>query len=89
MAENRKAELDKAIGECNSRNPGKYPMGRSLIEDKALMADGSKIAAQLNKLADDFVGQMLRMPSEKLSTSASIAVVSSEFRVIFDPSTGW
>ena len=88
LGEDRKVELEKAIDECHSRNPGRFPAEPFLIDNNSLLADGSKIAAQLNKLADDFVGQMLRMPSEKLSTSASIAVVSSEFRVIFDPIDG-
>jgi tetrahydromethanopterin S-methyltransferase subunit A len=88
LGEDRKMELEKAIDECHSRNPGRFPEEPFLIDNKGLVADGSKIAAQLNKLADDFVGQMLRMPSERLSTSASIAVVSSEFRVIFDPIDG-
>ncbi len=84
----RTAELEAAIEDCLSRDPGAFPEGPLLIEDQSLMADGSRIASQLNKLADDFVGQMLRMPSEKLSTSASIAVISPEFRVILDPVDG-
>jgi hypothetical protein len=86
--EERAAELEGAIEDCRSRDPGAFPGEPFLIEDKGLMIEGAKIAGQLNKLADDFVGQMLRMPSERLSTSASIAVISSEFRVIFDPVDG-
>jgi hypothetical protein len=86
--EERMFELRRSIQDCLFRNPGRFPEEPFLIENTSLMADGSKIANQLNRLADDFVGQMLRMPSEKLSTSASIAVVSSEFRVIFDPIDG-
>ncbi len=86
--EERILELHRSIQDCLSRNLERFPEEPFLIENTSLMADGSKIANQLNKLADDFVGQMLRMPSEKLSTSASIAIVSSEFRVIFDPIDG-
>jgi tetrahydromethanopterin S-methyltransferase subunit A len=86
--EERTLELQKAVEDCLSRDPGRYPEEPFLIENASLMTDGAKIASQLNKLADDFVGQMLRMPSERLSTSASIAVISSEFRVILDPIDG-
>jgi tetrahydromethanopterin S-methyltransferase subunit A len=86
--EERTTELVTAIEDCRSRDPGAFPQGPFLIENQSLMAEGSKIAGQLNKLADDFVGQMLRMPSERLSTSASIAIISSEFRVILDPVDG-
>ncbi len=86
--EERTADLRQAIEDCRSRDPGTFPGEPFLIASKSLIADGSKIASQLNKLADDFVGQMLRMPSERLSTSASIAVISSEFRVILDPVDG-
>jgi tetrahydromethanopterin S-methyltransferase subunit A len=84
----RARELEAVIEECRARDPGPFPGDPLNIEHAALKADGSKIAGQLNKLADDFVGQMLRMPSERLSTSASIAVISSEFRVILDPVDG-
>jgi hypothetical protein len=53
-----------------------------------LATEGASIAGQLNQLADDFVGQMLRLPSEKLSTYADIAIVSNEFRIILDPVDG-
>jgi len=84
----RTRELEAAIGGCLSRDPGPFPGEPLVFEREALRAEGAHIAGQLNRLADDFVGQMLRMPSEKLSTSASIAVISSEFRVILDPVDG-
>lgn len=86
--DDRTAELVRAIDDCMARDPGAFPGEPFLVGAEALMVDGSRIASQLNKLADDFVGQMLRMPSERLSTSASIAVISAEFRIILDPVDG-
>jgi tetrahydromethanopterin S-methyltransferase subunit A len=86
--EERVKELNEAIDRCLARDPGPYQWEPLLITSGALNADGGRIASQLNKLADDFVGQMLRMPSEKLSTYASITIISTEFRVIMDPVDG-
>ncbi|MGE5379342.1 MAG: hypothetical protein ACM3L5_00540 [Candidatus Saccharibacteria bacterium] len=86
--EERVREVNEAIDQCLSRDPGPYPYEPFHIIPEALIVDGGRIASQLNKLADDFVGQMLRMPSEKLSTYASIVVISPEFRVILDPVDG-
>jgi tetrahydromethanopterin S-methyltransferase subunit A len=81
-------EVLAAIRACRARDPGPFPGEAVSAAAGALLADGSSIAGQLNRLADDFVGQMLRMPSERLSTWTDIAVVSPEFRIIFDPVDG-
>lgn len=81
-------EIIDTIEECWGRDPGPFPGGPLRLSSAALGADGGAIAGQLNRLADDFVGQMLRMPSERLSTWADIAVVSTEFRIILDPVDG-
>ncbi|MDW5562316.1 MAG: tetrahydromethanopterin S-methyltransferase subunit A [Methanomassiliicoccus sp.] len=81
-------ELARAIKECRDRDPGPLTAPALTSTGSALRAEGESIARQLNRLADDFVGQMLRMPSERLSTWTDIAIVSSEFRVILDPVDG-
>lgn len=81
-------EIASAIEACRARDPGPFPGGPLRFESAALRAEGGSIAGQLNRLADDFVGQMLRMPSERLSTWTDIAVISSRFRMILDPVDG-
>ncbi|MBI0583038.1 MAG: hypothetical protein ISF22_02290 [Methanomassiliicoccus sp.] len=81
-------EVERAIEECRSRDPGPFPDAPLWFEVGALDVEGGRIAGDLNRLADDFVGQMLRMPSERLSTSADITIISTEFRVILDPVDG-
>lgn len=81
-------ELAGTIAACLARDPGPFPGQPLRCTGGALHAEGGTIAGQLNRLADDFVGQMLRMPSERLSTWTDIAVVSEEFRIILDPVDG-
>jgi hypothetical protein len=81
-------EVADTVEGCLARDPGEFPGEGLRLAGTALRAEGGSIAGQLNRLADDFVGQMLRMPSEHLSTWADIAVVSTEFRIILDPVDG-
>jgi tetrahydromethanopterin S-methyltransferase subunit A len=81
-------ELAATVKACWDRDPGPFPAEAMRFEGGALLAEGGNIAGQLNRLADDFVGQMLRMPSERLSTWTDIAIVSTEFRIILDPIDG-
>jgi tetrahydromethanopterin S-methyltransferase subunit A len=81
-------EVADTVEGCLARDPGAFPGEGLRLAGTALRAEGGSIAGQLNRLADDFVGQMLRMPSERLSTWADIAVVSAEFRIILDPVDG-
>jgi hypothetical protein len=54
----------------------------------SLLQTEDDIQHSLERSADLFANQMLRMPSEKLSTSAGLAVVSEEFKVVADPIDG-
>ncbi|MBM4237803.1 MAG: hypothetical protein FJ151_04890 [Euryarchaeota archaeon] len=81
----RRAELLLAVEGCEGRDPGTFPEEPLLVEVPALMTEGGMIGKSLNIASDKFASHMLRMPSERLSTSASLAVVSEEFGFILDP----
>jgi tetrahydromethanopterin S-methyltransferase subunit A len=78
-------ELVERLKECNSMDPGTFEADPIIITSEGLDYEGEDIGNRMNRLADHFTNQMLRMPSQKLSTSSSIAVVSEEFRIILDP----
>ncbi len=83
--QDRRAELLLSIAECEGRDPGAFPEEPLVVEVPALMTEGGIISRSLNIASDRFASHMLRMPSERLSTSASLAVVSDEFGLILDP----
>lgn len=78
-------ELVERLRECNNMDPGPFEADPIIVTSEGLDRGGDEIGNRMNKLADHFTNQMLRMPSQKLSTSSSIAVVSEEFRIILDP----
>ena len=80
--------LLEAIRKCKARDPGTFPGGPMVVLNQGLVQEGAQVGKQLNKLADTFVTSMLQMPSEKLSTSASLVVLSERFGVIYDPVDG-
>ncbi|MEM2943837.1 MAG: tetrahydromethanopterin S-methyltransferase subunit A [Methanomassiliicoccales archaeon] len=80
----RISALIKVIEECVARNPGPFEGQPIIISHNALKLEGSFIGRSLNLAADKFASHMLRLSSEKLSTTASLAIVSEEFGVIFD-----
>jgi tetrahydromethanopterin S-methyltransferase subunit A len=80
--------LLEAIKACKANSPGPYPSAPLVILNQGLVQEGGKVGAQLNRLADTFVSSMLQMPSERLSTNASLAVLSNEFGVVYDPVDG-
>jgi len=84
----RTESLLEAIRNCKAQNPGPFPEEPIVILNQGLVQEGAKVGKQLNKLADTFVTSMLQMPSERLSTSASLAVLSERFGVIYDPVDG-
>lgn len=83
--EERTKELLEKIDECNNRDPGPMDVEPLIIESPALTMEGSWIGKSLNLASDKFASHMLRLSSEKLATSASLAVVSEEFGVMLDP----
>jgi len=86
--ESRTDGLLDAIRACKANSPGPYPGTPMVIISQGLAQEGGKVGAQLNKLADTFVSSMLQMPSERLSTNASLTVLSNEFGVVYDPVDG-
>jgi tetrahydromethanopterin S-methyltransferase subunit A len=81
-------ELATTIESCLAQDPGPFPAEAILIDSPSLAGKGATIAANLNRLSDDFVGQMLRMPSERLSTYADITVIDDRLGIILDPVDG-
>jgi tetrahydromethanopterin S-methyltransferase subunit A len=86
--ESRTDSLLDAIRACEANSPGPYPGIPMVKINQGLAKEGGKVGAQLNKLADTFVSSMLQMPSERLSTNASLTVLSNEFGVVYDPVDG-
>jgi len=81
----RREELVRTARECFDRDPGRLDGGPMMIRTGTIMGDGARIGRALNLASDRFASQMLRFPSQKLSTSASLAVVSKDFSIILDP----
>jgi len=88
LDESSAEELARTIDDCWARDPGPFPGEALTFTREPLLVDSGHIAVELNRLADDIVGQMLRMPSERLSTRTDLVIVSSEFRMIIDPVDG-
>ncbi len=84
----RTTELVDAIQDCEARDPGPFSKGVYVPQLDALVDDSDEAGRRMNELSDQFVSQMLRMPSQKLNTSASLVLVSEEFRTIIDPIDG-
>jgi tetrahydromethanopterin S-methyltransferase subunit A len=81
----RREELMRTARECIKRDIGRFNGDPLIIKTGTIMGEGAKIARALNLASDRFASQMLRLPSQKLSTSASLVVVSKDFSVILDP----
>lgn len=86
--EERTRELLEAIQDCEERGPGPFSKGVYVPDADALVEDSEEVGRRMNELSDQFVSQMLRMPSQKLNTSASLVLVSEKFRTIIDPIDG-
>lgn len=81
----RTDELVDAVKRCLERDPGRLDAEPMLVTGGAIAQEGRGIGKDLNLASDRFASQMLRMPSEKLTTSASLAIVSRDFSIILDP----
>ncbi|MFP4171083.1 MAG: hypothetical protein ACLFUV_08730 [Methanomassiliicoccales archaeon] len=85
--EERRAELLSVLEEHPSKGEP-FQADPMVLEGRALRQEGEDTGHEMNSLADFFADQMLRMPSERLSTSGSLMTVSEEFRVMGDPVDG-
>jgi tetrahydromethanopterin S-methyltransferase subunit A len=83
--EERSEELIDAVRNCLERDPGRFDGDPIIVSTGAIMGEGGMIGKELNKASDRFASQMLRMPSQRLSTSASLVVVSNLFSIVLDP----
>lgn len=86
--EGRKQELLEVIERCESRDPGPLPQDPLVVHAPGLMVDAKKVIKSIDNLALEFTNQMLRFPSEKLSTDASLIAVSEAFGIVLDPTDG-
>lgn len=83
--EERISELVSILEDCAERSPGPLDAAPIHIRSEGLNRGAGEIGVSMNKLADFFTNQMLRMPSQRLSTRSSIALISEEFRIVLDP----
>jgi len=84
----RRDELLAAISACESRDPGRFEAEPLLVQPPGLMVEAKKAIKSIDKLALEFTNQMLRLPSERLSTEAALIAVSEEMGIVIDPTDG-
>jgi tetrahydromethanopterin S-methyltransferase subunit A len=84
----RRDELLASILDCEARDPGRMKLDPLIIRPPGLMVEAKKAIKSIDKLALEFTNQMLRLPSEKLSTEASLIAVSEEMGIVIDPTDG-
>ena len=81
-------QIHRSILGCEARDPGPFPAPPCIESNEALRLEGEN-AARINSVsADVFTQKMLRMPSEKLSTSTRLVTVSEEFGIVVEPVDG-
>lgn len=76
------------VDECMRRDPGRFDKERLVLQPPALMVDAKKAVKAIDTLALEFTNQMLRYPSERISTEASLITISEPLGVVFDPIDG-
>jgi tetrahydromethanopterin S-methyltransferase subunit A len=86
--EERAQELLAEIERCMARDPGPFVGPPIEIDAKGLMVDAKKAIKSIDNLALEFTNQMLRLPSEKLSTDSSLVAISEQFGILMDPTDG-
>ena len=84
----RREQLLVSISVCEARDPGTFAREALVLRPTGLMVEDKKTIKSIDKLALEFTNQMLRLPSEKLSTDTSLITVSEEMGVVIDPTDG-
>lgn len=84
----RQAELADAVERCERNDPGPYPGGPMTVDLPEPLRRPRDISMVINDQVNRLSGLMLRMPSERLSTSSGDVVISREFEVFADPVDG-
>jgi tetrahydromethanopterin S-methyltransferase subunit A len=82
--EARNAELKATVEDCLTRDPGRLEEGPIFVRSRALELETTKATKSIDNMAIEFTSQMLRLPSEKLSTEASVVSLAPEFGVFLD-----
>ncbi|MCU0861534.1 MAG: hypothetical protein MUE65_04365, partial [Methanomassiliicoccales archaeon] len=85
----RREQLLSVIEDCHKRDPGRYDAPPMIVKAPGLKVEGKKAIRAIDNLALEFTNQMLRLPSEKLSTEASLIAVSETLGVVLDPTDGF
>jgi len=81
-------ELLDRISECLTRDQGEFPGGAMIVQAPGLMVEVKKAIKSIDNLALEFTNQMLRLPSEKLSTETSLIAISGAMGIVLDPTDG-
>jgi tetrahydromethanopterin S-methyltransferase subunit A len=76
------------VEECEARVLAPFDESPMILTPPALMVDAKKAVRAIDTLAIEFTNQMLRLPSEKLSTEASLISISEPLGIVFDPIDG-
>ncbi len=84
----RTAELMAALRDCEREDPGRYPGPPLIILNRALTLESGAAVKSIDRMAIDFTSQMLRLPSERLSTEASLIELAPEFGLFLDAVDG-
>jgi len=84
----RREELLATITSCEARDPGRFEADPMIVKPPGLMIEAKKAIKSIDKLALEFTNQMLRLPSERLSTEASLISISEEMGIVVDPTDG-
>lgn len=82
--DSRNAELAAMIQDCLANDPGRFEEEPMVVRSRALELDSAKATKAIDNMAIEFTSQMLRLPSEKLCTEASVIAVAPEFGVLLD-----
>ncbi|MDD1770175.1 MAG: hypothetical protein LUO79_03730 [Methanomassiliicoccales archaeon] len=82
--DSRNIELQAAIQNCLANDPGRFGEEPMVVRSRALELDSAKATKAIDKMAIEFTSQMLRLPSEKLCTEASVIAIAPEYGVLLD-----
>jgi hypothetical protein len=84
----RREELLGSISACEARDPGELALEPMVLQPPGLMIEARKAVKSIDRLALEFTNQMLRLPSERLSTEASLISISDDLGIVLDPTDG-
>lgn len=84
----RRKELLDGISDCLARHQGAFTGAPMIVQAPGLMVEAKKAIKSIDSLALEFTNQMLRLPSERLSTDTSLIAVSEALGIVLDPTDG-